>query len=388
MKIEETRRNILRAGAVGLGMLAVPIFPEWAFPALDQDEVVIPLTDYPDGWKTDRGPERRFYDIRKIKGPLTPANQFFTTQHYGHPKIDSSNFLLNISGLVKTPKEMSLEELRRLGSTELVAGFECSGNSARAMQGLVSNGRWSGVRLSTLLQAVGIKQSAREVVFFGADSGIEKVEFRGRTYEVEQQYGRSISIEQAMRAEPLLAMNLNNEPLSVHQGFPVRLLMPGWYGAPNVKWLSNIHLQRDPYLGKYQARWYRTLRSEIVGGKKVWKETAITRMRLKSVVARITRFKDVHKVQGFVLNDGTPLRSVEVRVDDDSWQEATVHPQDNKYSWKLFTYTWKSATPGEHTIISRVTDINGQVQPTREELTSKKTFLEDNSQHPRTVVIS
>jgi len=90
-----------------------------------------------------------------------------------------------------------------------------------------------------------------------------------------------------------------------------------------------------------------------------------------------------------VLHDGTPIRSVEVRVDEGPWQRATMDPATNsKYSWKLFTYAWSGATPGEHTLVSRVTDANGTVQPTAEALEIKKTFLEDNSQFPRKVMIS
>lgn len=385
MTNEISRREVLRAGAFGLGALSVP---EWAFPALAQGEELVPFTDYPDGWKTDRGPESRFFDIRNIDKHVTPKDQFFTTQHYGHPQIDGASFRLKITGLVDSPKELSLSDLKSMGETELVAGFECSGNSARAMQGLASNARWTGVPLQKVLQSVGVQDKAREVVFFGADTGPEEVEFRGRKYEVEQQYGRSISVDRGMSAEPFLAMGMNGSALTVHQGFPLRLIMPGWYGAPNVKWVANIHLQQDPYLGKFQARWYRTLRGEMIGGEMKWKETAITRMRLKSVVARISRAGDTHNVWGFVLNDGTPLRSVEVKVDDGAWQPATLHEANSKYSWKRFSYAWNGATPGEHTIVSRATDENGEVQPVREDLANKKTFLEDNSQHPRTVSIT
>ena len=90
-----------------------------------------------------------------------------------------------------------------------------------------------------------------------------------------------------------------------------------------------------------------------------------------------------------MLNDGTPIKSVEVKVDDGPWQAATMDPSTNgKYSWKLFTYTWNGATPGEHTLVSRVTDVTGKVQPTAKELENKKTFLEDNSQYPRKVMVS
>jgi DMSO/TMAO reductase YedYZ molybdopterin-dependent catalytic subunit len=285
--------------------------------------------------------------------------------------------------------ELTLDELRALGETELVAGFECSGNGPGGMQSSASNARWSGVPLRNLLNEVGVTDRARVVVFFGADSGTEEVEFRGRKYEVEQNYGRSISIESALSPEPFLATGMNGAPLTVHQGFPLRIIMPGWYGAPNLKWLANIHLQQEPYLGKYQARWYRTLRGESIGGETKWTESAITRMRTKSVVARVSRMGDTVKVLGFVLNDGTPLRSVEVKIDDGAWRQASIDSGQSKYAWKLFTYEHEGITAGEHTIVSRATDVNGDVQPTREELdATKKTRLEDNSQHPRTILIS
>jgi hypothetical protein len=112
-------------------------------------------------------------------------------------------------------------------------------------------------------------------------------------------------------------------------------------------------------------------------------------MQLKSFIARVTRDGTRHNVFGVVLHDGTPLRSVEVRVDDGPWQAAALDPSTReKYSWKLFTYAWTGATPGEHTLVSRVTDASGKVQPTLEELEPKKTFLEDNSQYPRKIVIA
>jgi len=112
-------------------------------------------------------------------------------------------------------------------------------------------------------------------------------------------------------------------------------------------------------------------------------------MQLKSFIARVSREGDRYKVQGVVLNDGTPIKSVEVSVDQGPWQPATLDSQTKeKYSWKLFTYVWNGATPGEHTLVSRVTDATGKVQPTEKDLETKKSFLEDNSQHPRKVMIS
>ena len=387
MTKKNTRREILKGGlgVSGRGLLGIPI---GALPALAQGETVVPFTDLPDNVSFVRGNDRRMLDIRTIDGPFTATNKFFTVQHYGHPEIDPAAFRLKVCGLVERPQSLSLDELRKMPSTEFAFGFECSG-TRRPLQALVSNGHWTGVRLREVLDRASLAAGAREFVFFGADHGEEEVEFRGRTYNVDQQYGRSLSREKALSPEPLLAYALNGEPLTRHQGSPLRLLVPGWYGVANVKWLSEIHVQQDPYLGKYQARWYRTLRGETINGEVKWKETAVTRMRLKSFIARVTREGNRHKVLGVALNDGTPLKAVEVRVDDGPWQAATMDPAtSSKFSWKLFTYIWNGATPGEHTLVSRAIDANGNVQPTEQELENKRTSLEDNSQHLRTVVIS
>jgi DMSO/TMAO reductase YedYZ molybdopterin-dependent catalytic subunit len=273
-----------------------------------------------------------------------------------------------------------------------VCGYECSGNSPRAMQGLSSNGRFTGVRLRDVLRRVGVDDRAREVVFFGADRGNEDVVFRQNTFKIQQQFARSITLENAMKAEPILAYSLNGQPLSRDHGFPLRVVMPGWYGVANVKWLAEIHLQEGRFLGNYQARWYRTVRAvggtgELTDADTQFVETEVTRLNLKSVIARVRKTDGGHRIMGFVLNDGSRLRSVEVKIDDGPWQPATLGSSNTKYSWKLFSFDWRGATPGEHTIVSRATDEHGVVQPTVAELARKKTFLEDNSQFPRKVKI-
>jgi len=386
MRTTHSRRDLLKGGlaVAGLGVLGLP---EFVLPALAQGETLVPFTDLPETFPAP-AVDRRQLDIRKIDGPLTPKDQFFTTQHYGHPEIDPAAFRLKVTGLVNKPLSLSLDALRGMRRVDLVAGFECSGNR-RPLQGLSSNARWTGVPLHVVLDQAGVKVNAKEFVFFGADHGKEEVEFRTQKYEVDQQFGRSLSREKALSQEPMLAYALNGDPLTKHQGAPLRLLVPGWYGVANVKWLSHIHLQEDQYLGKYQARWYRTLRGEMIDGEVQWKESAVTHMQLKSFIARVSKDGNRHKVLGVILNDGTPIKSVEVKVDDGPWQPATIDPVTNsKYSWKLFTYAWNGATPGEHTLVSRVTDATGAVQPTAEALENKKTFLEDNSQHPRKVMIA
>ena len=391
MASELTRRDTLKYGAA---MAAIFALPEWAGPALAQGEVDVAFTDYPDTFTASpANGERRFLDLRKIDGMITPNDQFFFIQHYNRPELDAAKHRIKVTGLVKSPLELSLADLQAMPKAEIVNGYECSGNSPGAMQGLSSNGRFTGVRLRDVLKRAGLDDKAREVVFFGADRGAEEVVFRQQTFKIQQQFARSITLENAQKPEPLLVYALNGQPLTRNSGFPVRLVMPGWYGVANVKWLSEIHLQEGRFLGNFQARWYRTMRT--VGGsggetdpETQWVETEVTRLNLKSTIARVTKQGNVHRVKGWVLNDGTPLKSVEVKVDDGPWQPAVLDAANTKHSWKLFTYTWENATPGEHTLVSRVTDVNGQVQPTAADLARKKTFLENNSQFPRKVKIA
>src|ERR1700686_1275744 len=146
-------RSLAMAGLRVLGI------PDWAIPVLAQGETLVPFTDMPQSFPTVTGVDRRIIDIRKIDGPFTPRDEFFTTQHYGHPEVDPATFRLKISGLVERPKEFSFAELRKLGASELVAGFECSGNRP-PLQGLSGNGRWTGMPLRRVLDQAGVKPEA------------------------------------------------------------------------------------------------------------------------------------------------------------------------------------------------------------------------------------
>ena len=388
-----TRRETLRKTLAASSLLA--LLPEWTLPALAQGETDVPFTDLPKNFNPGGNPNAptRQYDIRTIDGMLTPKDKFFTTQHMAKPEIDPAKYRLKFTGMLNKPTEFSLDQLKAMKSVETTVGFECSGNSPRAVEGLASCGRFKGVPLNAVLKQLGVQSKAREVVFFGTDHGMQDVVFRQQTYKLDQQFGRSVTLENAMKPEPLLAYAMNGDPLTLNQGFPVRLVMPGWYGVANVKWLAEVHLQEDRYLGNYEARWYRSVVG--VGGSGAdtdpgtqWVENEITRMHLKSAIARVRKSGSGYQVLGFALNDGAPLKSVEVQIDGGEWKRATMNPANSQYSWKLFTYQWEGATPGEHTLVSRATDAEGNVQPTEEDLKRKKTFLQDNGQFPRKVMIS
>ena len=389
---EITRRETLLRGLGAAGALAM--IPSAVLPAMAEGETEVPFTDYPPNYQLNNpNAARRSLDIRKIDGQITPNDQFFFIQHLNRPEIDAASYRLKLTGMVAKPGEFSLADLKAMKATELVAGYECSGNSARAFEGLSSCGRFRGVRLVDVLKRVGVGSKAREVVFFGTDRGLENIVFRQQTFKLDQQFARSITLENAMKPGPLLAYELNGQALVRDEGAPVRLIMPGWYGVCNVKWIAEIHLQQDRFLGNFQARWYRSLRG--VGGTGAdndpatqWVENEITRMHLKSVISRVTKNAAGYRIFGFVLNDGTPLKSVEIGIDGGDWRPAALDKSNTQYSWKLFTYEWKDAAPGEHTLVSRATDAEGTVQPGESELKRKKTFLEDNGQFPRKVKIA
>ncbi len=385
MKPEDEGRRELLKGAVGSGVLAAgaATIPSWVMPALAQGEELVPFTDIPDTFRLrDKGAGGTYFqDISRINSFYSSSDQFYVVQHYGQPELDLSSYTLRITGMVDNPMELSLRDVMGRDNVELDAGWECGGNRETIMNGLVGNARWRGVSLRSLLEQAGIQDGAKEVVFFGGDIGSEEI----RGAEVDKAFARSLAIPDAMRQENMLAFEMNGEPLPLYHGRPLRLIVPGWYGVANVKWLTQIHVQDTRYMGRFMGRDYVTLKKEVVGGVERWVENSVTTINLKSTIARVVRTGNEYRIQGFVLNDGTAIRSVEVKVDDGPWQRAELNPRNSQYSWKLFSFNWENPAPGEHTIVSRVTDVDGNVQPAAEEMPEKVSYWENPAQWPRRV---
>jgi len=383
------RRKALKTGVAMGGMAATASMPFWSSLALGAEEEVVPFTDMPEGYTVPPKQLGGIYyqDTSKIGNFYTPNDRFYVIQHYNQPQIEESAHRLKLTGLVNKELNLSLEDLKKYPKFEIDAGFECGGNSPRLFQGLIGNARWGGVRLVDLLAEAGLDRDGTEVVFYGADKGMEKTRI-DLDMEVEQAFGRSMHADDATNPDIVLAYEMNGEPLPVFHGAPLRLVVPGWYGVANVKWLSQIHVQDSRYMGRFMGRDYVTLSKRNIGGEERWEERSVTRIQLKSSIVRVTRNGNNHTITGFVLNDGTPLRSVEVSIDGGPWQMAELDPANSKYSWKLFNYTWRNASRGEHTIVSRVTDVTGQVQATQDEMPEKPTRWENYAQFPRTVMIS
>lgn len=382
-EIEQPRRRVIKGGLALGGIAATAGMPFWSKLALAQGEQIVPFTDMPEGFTAPPVTPGGFHflDTRGIDSFYTPNEDFYIVQHYNQPTIVEDEYRLRITGMVDNPMEFTLEALKRRPKVEVDAGFECGGNNQGIFHGLIGNARWGGVSLAPLLRDAGLQDGGIEVVFYGTDMGKENV----RETDIEQNFGRSMHYTDALGPEPILAYEMNGEPLPLYHGAPVRLLMPGWYGVANVKWLNQIHVQDRRYMGRFMARDYVTLSRRMIGGVERWEERSVSQMLLKSSIVRVTRRGDSHTIAGFVLNDGTPLRSVEIKIDNGPWQQAEIDPDSTAYSWKLFYYAWNDASPGEHTIVSRVTDTKGRVQPTADQMPEKPSRWENNAQFPRTV---
>jgi DMSO/TMAO reductase YedYZ molybdopterin-dependent catalytic subunit len=351
-----------------------------AWPALAQGEEVVPFTDIP---APAPNAARRPPTLQSF---LTPPGEFFSVQHYNVPTVDPATYRLRVDGLAERPLELTLSELRARPRMEQIVGFECSGNNNARGNPLIGNARWAGTSLSALLGAARPAPTAREVVFFGADGGPEEITHGGAPVPVEQHFARSLSLEDARRPEVMIAYEMNGEPLPQGHGAPVRLIVPGWYGVANVKWLTRINLQDSRFMGRFMARDYVTLRDTGGPTEPTWNESSVSRIRLKSAIGRVTRSGSALTAVGFALTDGTALRAVEVRLDDGPWQPATFWTENTPYSWKLFRHTWPNVGPGDHTLVSRAIDVNGLVQLEADDPT-KKTRWENHAQFVRKIRI-
>jgi DMSO/TMAO reductase YedYZ molybdopterin-dependent catalytic subunit len=276
--------------------------------------------------------------------------------------------------------------------------LECSGNgSSPGFMNAVYNSKWTGTPLAPILKECGIQPSAVEAVFFGVDKQAETLR-KGtpRELTVEVPFGRSMSLADCMKLNLLLAYERNGEPLEGRNGAPVRLIVPGWYGIANVKWLKRIELRDRRYMGRFMGRDYVTVRGQRQGDEVVFVESSVTRVQLKSVIARVTQRpgKDggkAIKAYGAAWDDGTGIAKVEVKVDDGAWQPAQLdrEPRD-KYSWVFFSIDLGKLPAGKHTLVSRAIDVEGRIQPAAEddEIALKKTYWEAYQQWPREIELN
>jgi anti-anti-sigma factor len=302
-----------------------------------------------------------------LGGVVTPNARFYVRNHFHIPKIDSSSWRLNIAGVVERPLSLGLGELLKMPSQAQVVTLECAGNGRSLLRpsvngepwnlGAVSTAEWTGVPLLEVLSRSGIKAEAREIVFRGADSG--KLDASSEPIRFE----RSLSMDDVRGTEPLLAYAMNGEALPIQHGYPLRVIVPGWYAVASVKWLTEIDLISEPYTGHYQAEayffeWQRD------------QQTVREPVSLQQVRSLITEPEPDSKVEqgelrirGVAWSGAAPIARVEVRIDGGLWQNAPLPGEPKRYSWQAWELIARVGQPGSMTISSRATDMAGCTQP-------------------------
>lgn len=365
--------------------------------ALAADEEVVPFSDYGPEFQVDAqadNPRVKCFDLRRLTTWATPPSEFFAFHQTKTVKADASTWRLRVGGLVKRPVEFSLQDLmKRADRRDLAATIECSGNTGdpRIMNGLVSNAGWTGVSLAAILKECAMEPEAREVVFLGIDSEEDK-KWEAGNAPFQSPHGRSIYVQDAQSPENLLAFAMNGKPLPEEHGFPLRLILPGWYGMSQVKWLSRIEVIDRPYEGRHMSRNYQSLRAVQSPEGTVWLDTSISRNNLKSVVARVTRrragARTEYKIAGAAWGGPARIERVEVQVDGGPWRPARIDERNGDSAWLLWSLDWTDASAGAHTLVSRAANARGEVQPTREEMRKIRiSNREDNSQWTRRITI-
>ena len=308
--------------------------------------------------------------LEALRYDITPIGLHYLLTHYDVPLVDPGTYRLEVGGLVTTPLSLSLDDLRVRPAVEALVTMECAGNGRALIEPhvvsqpwlteAIGTARWRGTPLRGLLQEAGVADGAIEVVFTGLDRGVEG--------GLEQEYERSLSLMDAHRPEVLLAYEMNGEPLPPQHGFPLRLIVPGWYGITSVKWLRRISIVDRPFDGYQQTHSYRLRREEGEPGE------PLSRIRPRSLMVPpgmpefSTRARVVHAgthfLEGRAWSGFGAIVSVDVSADGGkSWAEAELDDDvDSTWVWRHWTLTWQ-ARPGEHELCCRARDDSGNEQP-------------------------
>ena len=313
--------------------------------------------------------------LEALRHDVTPTGLHYLLTHFDIPDVDVDAWSLAIDGHVARPSSWSLKQLFELPRVERTVTMECAGNG-RALQEsrplsqpwlleAIGTACWGGVSLAALLEHAGVGEGATEVVFTGLDRGLDG--------GVDQYFQRSLPLDVAVAGEVLVAIAMNAAPLPPQHGAPARLIVPGWYGMTNVKWLSRITLVDAPFKGHQQTVAYRVRhRPEEVG-------EPITRMLPRSLMIPPgipefpTRERTVFgpcTLRGRAWSGWAPITAVDVSVDGGaSWEPAELdsHQSDGHTRWCGWAHRWGEPESGPSVLMSRAHDAAGNTQPARAE---------------------
>ncbi len=320
-----------------------------------------------------REPENLEFNFATLDNFLTPNDRFYVRSHFATPNLDADKWQLRIEGAVERPFTISYAELRQMPSRKLQTTLECAGNGRVALVppangvqwdlGGVSTAEWTGVPLSTLLARAGIRPEAVDVVLEGADTGEIKTTPRpaGAIH-----YARSLPLERARQQDVILATKMNGSDLPISHGFPVRAIVPGWYGMASVKWLTRILVLPQAFQGYFQTIDYAIWERQ----EGVARRVPITSMQVKASIARpsfreMVRAGSAYRIYGAAWAGDSAVTKVEISVNGgQSWQPARLNNLPVPYTWRFWEYEWRvPMQAGRYAIMARATDAKGNTQP-------------------------
>lgn len=322
-------------------------------------------------------PENLEAPITSLNTWLTPNHLFYVRHHLNSPVLSPDTWSLTLDGEVRTPLSFGYNELKLMPQKSMFVTLECSGNKRAFYQpptpgeqweiGAIGNAKWTGVTLANLLNKAGLKDSAVEIVFRGSDFG-QRPDIVGQFH-----FERSLPIDKALAAETLLVLSMNDQPLPQKHGFPVRLLVPGWYGMASVKWLDHITALNVLFRGPFQAIDYVYLPQE----NDYQHATPVTEIKINSMITQpspgLKIPKGFYTIRGMAWAGKNLISQVEVSTDlGATWSKAKLTtPEHAAFNWTLWEYEWATKIPGKYTIMARAIDNQGNVQPMKAEWNAK-----------------
>jgi DMSO/TMAO reductase YedYZ molybdopterin-dependent catalytic subunit len=307
--------------------------------------------------------------LEALRYDITPAGLHYLLIHYDIPAVDPAAFRLEVGGAVERPLSLSLDDLRARERVALPVTFECAGNGRALLDPrpvsqpwlteAIGTAEWGGTPLAPLLEEAGVLPAAIEALFEGLDRGIEGAMAAPEPYE------RSLALADA--GDALLAYEMNGADLPPQHGFPLRLVVPGWYGMTNVKWLTRITLLEEPFDGFQNAVAYRMYDADGRPGE------AVTRMLPRSLMVPpgvpdfMTRERRLEPgpvtLEGRAWSGQGQIERVEVSTDGGAtFADAELAAPLGPAAWRGWRFEWE-ASPGDHVLCSRATDAAGNAQP-------------------------
>jgi DMSO/TMAO reductase YedYZ molybdopterin-dependent catalytic subunit len=316
-------------------------------------------------------------------GTVMPNAHFYVRNHFPVPVLDGARWRLQVGGLVKRPLLLGLRDLVNLPAEIQTVTLECAGNGRSLLTpavggeqwglGAVSTAEWTGVPLAKVLDRAGVKAGARDVVFRGADGTISEAHpaHAGAPSDAHSsaasRFERSLTLDEVRQSEVLLAYAMNGEPLPIHHGYPLRVIVPGWYGVAAVKWLTEIDVIGHSFSGyfqteKYVYEWERDGRLE---------REPVRQQRVRSLITQPGADEEVDvgalAVRGLAWSGAAPIARVEVSINGEAWQPAQLFGQRFTYSWQRWELLTRVDRPGRIAVRSRATDHAGRTQPEQPE---------------------